>query len=44
MVLVEAGVRAVASPGGSVRDGDVIAAARDAGITLYHTGTRHFFH
>jgi len=44
MALAEAGVRAVASPGGSVRDGDVISAARDAGITLYHTGTRHFFH
>ncbi len=44
LVLAEAGVRAVVSPGGSIRDGDVIAAARDAGITLYHTGTRHFFH
>ena len=43
-VLADAGVRAVASPGGSVRDGEVIDAAREAGITLYHTGTRHFFH
>ena len=44
MVLAEAGVKAIVSPGGSVRDGDVIDAAAAAGITLYHTGTRHFFH
>jgi phosphoribosylaminoimidazolecarboxamide formyltransferase/IMP cyclohydrolase len=43
-VLVDAGVRAVVQPGGSVRDDDVIAAAREAGVTLYLTGTRHFFH
>nr|WP_184979061.1 bifunctional phosphoribosylaminoimidazolecarboxamide formyltransferase/IMP cyclohydrolase [Sphaerisporangium rubeum] len=43
-VLVEAGVRAVVEPGGSVRDDEVIAAAAAAGITLYFTGTRHFFH
>jgi len=43
-VLADAGVRAVAEPGGSVRDEDVIAAANAAGITLYFTGTRHFFH
>ena len=43
-VLIDAGVRAVVSPGGSVRDEEVIAAAEAAGITLYHTGTRHFFH
>lgn len=43
-VLADAGVRAVVSPGGSVRDGEVIDAAAAAGITLYHTGTRHFFH
>ena len=43
-VLVDGGVRAVVQPGGSVRDDDVIAAARDAGVTLYVTGTRHFFH
>ncbi len=44
LVLAEAGVRAIVSPGGSVRDGEVIDAAAAAGITLYHTGTRHFFH
>ncbi|WP_407952154.1 bifunctional phosphoribosylaminoimidazolecarboxamide formyltransferase/IMP cyclohydrolase [Plantactinospora sonchi] len=43
-VLAEAGVRAVVQPGGSVRDEEVVAAARDAGITMYLTGTRHFFH
>jgi phosphoribosylaminoimidazolecarboxamide formyltransferase / IMP cyclohydrolase len=43
-VLIDAGVRAVVEPGGSVRDGEVIAAAQSAGISLYLTGTRHFFH
>jgi phosphoribosylaminoimidazolecarboxamide formyltransferase/IMP cyclohydrolase len=43
-VLADAGVRAVAQPGGSVRDEEVVAAARDAGLTLYLTGVRHFAH
>jgi phosphoribosylaminoimidazolecarboxamide formyltransferase/IMP cyclohydrolase len=43
-VLIDAGVRAVVQPGGSVRDDEVFAAAREAGITMYTTGTRHFFH
>ncbi|MCD0481892.1 bifunctional phosphoribosylaminoimidazolecarboxamide formyltransferase/IMP cyclohydrolase [Streptacidiphilus sp. ASG 303] len=43
-VLVEGGVRAVVQPGGSVRDEEVVAAAREAGVTMYLTGTRHFFH
>ncbi|SDY67213.1 phosphoribosylaminoimidazolecarboxamide formyltransferase / IMP cyclohydrolase [Amycolatopsis xylanica] len=43
-VLLEAGVRAVVQPGGSVRDDVVIAAAEAAGVTLYLTGTRHFAH
>jgi phosphoribosylaminoimidazolecarboxamide formyltransferase/IMP cyclohydrolase len=43
-VLLDAGVRAVVQPGGSVRDEEVISAARDAGVTMYLTGTRHFFH
>jgi phosphoribosylaminoimidazolecarboxamide formyltransferase/IMP cyclohydrolase len=43
-VLIEAGVRAVVEPGGSVRDPEVIAAAERAGISLYLTGTRHFAH
>lgn len=43
-ILIDAGITAVVSPGGSVRDEEVIAAARDAGISLYFTGTRHFSH
>jgi phosphoribosylaminoimidazolecarboxamide formyltransferase/IMP cyclohydrolase len=43
-VLLDAGVRAVAQPGGSVRDAEVIEAAAAAGATLYLTGTRHFAH
>lgn len=43
-ILARAGVRAVAEPGGSLRDGDVIEAARTAGVTLYFTGVRHFYH
>ncbi len=43
-VLLDAGVRAVVQPGGSVRDPEVIAAAEAAGVTLYLTGTRHFAH
>jgi phosphoribosylaminoimidazolecarboxamide formyltransferase / IMP cyclohydrolase len=43
-VLADAGVRAVAEPGGSIRDEEVIAAAQAAGITLYLTGVRHFYH
>ena len=43
-VLLDAGVRAVVQPGGSVRDEEVVAAARAAGVTMYLTGTRHFSH
>jgi len=43
-VLLDAGVRAVVQPGGSVRDEEVVAAAAAAGVTLYLTGTRHFAH
>jgi phosphoribosylaminoimidazolecarboxamide formyltransferase/IMP cyclohydrolase len=43
-VLLAAGVRAVVEPGGSVRDAEVIAAAEKAGVPLYLTGTRHFYH
>ena len=43
-VLLDAGVRAVVQPGGSVRDAEVIAAAEAAGVTMYLTGTRHFAH
>ncbi|HHW82291.1 MAG TPA: bifunctional phosphoribosylaminoimidazolecarboxamide formyltransferase/IMP cyclohydrolase, partial [Actinomycetales bacterium] len=43
-ILVNAGVKAVIAPGGSIRDHEVIAAADAAGVPLYFTGTRHFFH
>ena len=43
-VLLDAGVRAVVAPGGSMRDGEVVAAAQAAGVTMYFTGTRHFAH
>lgn len=43
-VLLEAGVRHIVSPGGSVRDEEVLAVAKAAGATMYFTGTRHFFH
>src|SRR5690606_8828809 len=43
-ILVDAGVRATVQPGGSARDAAVAEAATAAGITLYPTGTRHFFH
>ncbi|PAZ12666.1 bifunctional phosphoribosylaminoimidazolecarboxamide formyltransferase/inosine monophosphate cyclohydrolase [Streptomyces sp. SA15] len=43
-VLSEAGVKAIVQPGGSVRDELVVEAAEKAGITMYFTGTRHFFH
>ena len=43
-VLLDAGVRAVVQSGGSVRDGEVVAAAAAAGVTMYLTGTRHFAH
>ncbi|MGE9808273.1 bifunctional phosphoribosylaminoimidazolecarboxamide formyltransferase/IMP cyclohydrolase [Janibacter sp. G1551] len=43
-VLLDAGVRAVVAPGGSMRDAEVLEAAQAAGVTLYFTGTRHFAH
>ncbi|MER5523906.1 bifunctional phosphoribosylaminoimidazolecarboxamide formyltransferase/IMP cyclohydrolase [Streptomyces sp. NPDC002677] len=43
-ILTAAGVKAVAQPGGSVRDELVVEAAKKAGVTMYLTGTRHFFH
>ena len=43
-VLIDAGVRAIVLPGGSVRDPEVVAACEAAGVTMYFTGARHFFH
>ena len=45
LVLAEAGVAAVVQPGGSIRDGEVIAAADEAGIAVVMAGgERHFRH
>lgn len=43
-ILIKAGVAAVVQPGGSVRDEEVIEAAKKAGIAMFFTGTRHFSH
>ncbi|MDA1361943.1 bifunctional phosphoribosylaminoimidazolecarboxamide formyltransferase/IMP cyclohydrolase [Glycomyces luteolus] len=43
-ILIDGGIKAVVQPGGSLRDEEVIAAAKEAGITMYLTGTRHFTH
>lgn len=43
-VLLRAGVSAVVQPGGSVRDDEVIKTAQDAGVTMYFTSERHFYH
>jgi phosphoribosylaminoimidazolecarboxamide formyltransferase/IMP cyclohydrolase len=43
-VLLDAGVRAVVQPGGSVRDPLSVEAAAAAGVPMYFTGTRHFAH
>ncbi|HEY6556828.1 MAG TPA: bifunctional phosphoribosylaminoimidazolecarboxamide formyltransferase/IMP cyclohydrolase [Polyangiaceae bacterium] len=41
---VKAGVTAVAQPGGSKKDSDVIAAADAANVAMVFTGVRHFRH
>ncbi|SPF67728.1 phosphoribosylaminoimidazolecarboxamide formyltransferase/IMP cyclohydrolase [Propionibacterium ruminifibrarum] len=43
-ILIDAGVRAIVQPGGSIRDDQTIEAAQQAGVTMYLTGNRHFFH
>jgi phosphoribosylaminoimidazolecarboxamide formyltransferase/IMP cyclohydrolase len=43
-LLMEAGIKAIVQPGGSVRDAEVVAAAEAAGVPVYLTGTRHFAH
>jgi len=44
MVAIEAGATAVIQPGGSIRDGEIIKAADEAGIAMVLTGMRHFRH
>src|SRR5581483_1580991 len=43
-VAAKAGITAIVQPGGSVRDGDSIAAANAAGMAMVVTGVRHFRH
>ena len=43
-LAAEHGVTAIAQPGGSVKDADVIAAADRAGLAMVFTGVRHFRH
>ena len=43
-ILLAAGVIAVVQPGGSVRDEEVIAAAKAANVAMFFTSTRHFSH
>ena len=43
-VLLDAGVRAIVAPGGSMRDAETIELARERGVTVYVTGARHFAH
>ncbi len=43
-VAIDAGVRAIIQPGGSIRDAEVIAAADAAGVAMVFTGARHFRH
>jgi phosphoribosylaminoimidazolecarboxamide formyltransferase/IMP cyclohydrolase len=43
-ILIDAGIRAIVQPGGSVRDELTVKACQEAGVTMYLTGTRHFFH
>jgi len=43
-ILLKAGVVAIVQPGGSLRDDEVIQAAQEAGVAMFFTGERHFFH
>ncbi len=42
--LINAGVKVIVQPGGSIRDKEVIAVANKANIKMVFTGTRHFNH
>jgi len=44
LAVAEAGATAVVQPGGSLRDGEIIKAADDAGLAMAFTGLRHFRH
>jgi phosphoribosylaminoimidazolecarboxamide formyltransferase / IMP cyclohydrolase len=44
LAAAETGATAVIQPGGSMRDGEIIKAADDAGLAMVFTGVRHFRH
>ena len=43
-IIADAGVKWVVQPGGSIKDEDVIARAKERGVNLVLTGQRHFNH
>lgn len=43
-IASQAGIAAVIQPGGSVKDGEVVAACKQYGIPMVLTGRRHFLH
>ncbi|MFN9070337.1 MAG: bifunctional phosphoribosylaminoimidazolecarboxamide formyltransferase/IMP cyclohydrolase, partial [Cyanobacteriota bacterium] len=43
-LAAEHGIRAVIQPGGSLRDGDSVAACDALGMAMLTTGRRHFLH
>jgi phosphoribosylaminoimidazolecarboxamide formyltransferase/IMP cyclohydrolase len=43
-LIANAGIRFVIHPGGSVKDNEVLAKAKELGVTTILTGTRHFLH
>jgi phosphoribosylaminoimidazolecarboxamide formyltransferase/IMP cyclohydrolase len=44
LAAADAGATAAIQPGGSVKDGEVIAAADERGMAMAFTGARHFRH
>ena len=44
IAAAEAGATAAIQPGGSVKDGEVVAAADERGVAMAFTGARHFRH
>jgi phosphoribosylaminoimidazolecarboxamide formyltransferase/IMP cyclohydrolase len=43
-IAAAAGVKWIIQPGGSVKDEEVFTRAKDLGVTMVLTGTRHFQH
>ncbi|MGD9645788.1 MAG: bifunctional phosphoribosylaminoimidazolecarboxamide formyltransferase/IMP cyclohydrolase [Pirellulales bacterium] len=43
-LAAQAGIAAVIQPGGSVKDGEVVAACNERGLAMLLTGSRHFKH